>query len=332
MADIAEKLHISVVTVSKAMAGKEGVGDELREKILAVANEMGYEVKKDKKNSAELAKAGTDNIGIVVPSRFMDRAASFYANMYNALSKELLAHGYYAVIEQLENTAEERLELPQIIKNGKVDGVIFLGQVSQAYAKFITGTHSPFMFLDFYSDDENVDSVTTDNFYGEYVLTKHLIDLGHRDIRYVGTFGVTTSINDRFMGFLKAMLEHNLSTSVADIIDDRDKNGVYKPIVLPKNIPTAFVCNCDEVAVTLIRTLHERGLRVPDDVSVVGFDDFVTSTQMSSKLTTVAVDFEAMARSAVDIIIKKIAGLAYNTGRTVICCKPAYRESTRKIS
>ena len=306
LADIAERLGVSIVTVSKAIADKDGVSEELRVRIKEVAAEMGY-AQKLRSSQPARKEGSTGNIGVVIPSHFFERSTSFYWSMYNALSRELISKGYYAIMEQLSSRDEFDLALPQVVQNHKVDGVVLLGQTSDDYARFFSRHYKDSIFLDFYVEDRDGDSVTTDNFYGEYQMTRYLIGQGHRSILYVGNFNATTSITDRFMGFMKAMLENGYQVSVDDIINDRDKRGFYEPIVLPERMPTAFVCNCDETARKLIALLKEKGYSVPRDVSVVGFDNFLSDgQQVEPALTTVEVDPTAMARTAVDILVKKI--------------------------
>ncbi|MFA6937383.1 MAG: LacI family DNA-binding transcriptional regulator [Treponema sp.] len=330
LSDIAEKLHVSTVTVSKAIADKEGVSDELRDKIKHLAAEMGYRQKSSKYSSMRGEKS-TGNIGILIPSHFFERSTSFYWSLYNALSRELLANGYYAIMEQLDNTEEFDLTMPHMVQDKKVDGVILLGQLSNDYAHYFTKNYSSFIFLDFYIGDEKTDSVTTDNFYSEYLMTEYLISQGHRNIRYVGNFGATTSISDRFMGFMKAMLENNLHVSFDEIIKDRNAKGLYFPIELPEKMPTAFVCNCDETASKLIGVLKSKGYKVPEDVSVAGFDNFVSSGSVTPALTTIAVDPAAIARAAVELILKKITNQPYNHGHTVIGGELLVRNSVKRI-
>ena len=331
LSDIAEKLGVSTVTVSKAIADKEGVSDELRERIKQLATEMGYRQKSSRFANLR-GENSTGNIGILIPSRFFERSTSFYWNLYNALSRELLVNGYYAIMEQLDDQDEFDLIMPHMVQDKKVDGVILLGQLSNDYAHYFTKHYSQFVFLDFYIGDENTDSVTTDNFYSEYLMAGYLISQGHKNIRFVGNFGITTSITDRFMGFMKAMLENGLHVSFDDIINDRNAKGKNDVIKLPAKMPTAFVCNCDETASRLIAALKAKGLRIPEDVSVVGFDNYVSTGTVNPLLTTVAVDPMPLARATVELIIKKITNQPYNHGHTVIGGKILLRDSVKKLS
>lgn len=161
------------------------------------------------------------------------------------------------------------------------------------------------MFLDFYDEHADIDSVVTDNFYGAYELTNYLIAQGHRDIAYAGNIYSTSSIQDRFLGYYKSLLEHRLPLRNEWVLSDRDDEGAFVEMELPQPLPTAFVCNCDQVAHNLVHKLIALGYRVPEDCSVVGFDNDVYATLIVPQLTTVGVDIEQMARTAIDSMMKK---------------------------
>ena len=228
LSDIAKKMNVSIVTVSKALADKDGVSDELRREIKELAAAMGY--RKKSHLGLRCGEHATGNIGIIIPEHFFERSTSFYWTLYNALSRELLANGFYAIMEQLSDKDESDLIMPRVVQDKKVDGIILLGQTSSSYAHYFTRRHKHFIFLDFYTGEEDTDAVVTDNFFSEYKMTRYLIAQGHRDIRFVGNFNATTSITDRFMGFMKAMLENGLPVSVDDIINDRNQKGLYEAI------------------------------------------------------------------------------------------------------
>ena len=116
------------------------------------------------------------------------------------------------------------------------------------------------------------------------------------------------------------------------IINDRDESGKFIELDLKeKNMPTAYVCNCDRVAFNLISKLNEMGYKVPDDISVVGFDNDIFSTISNPKLTTVEVDMHEMSRLAVEYIVKKVRNNDLKCGRILIKGKIIYRDSVKKI-
>ncbi len=325
LSDIAERLDISTVTVSKALANKDGVGDELRQRIKELAEEMGYRVKKGGDNG----KAITGNIGILIPSRFFAPSSSFYWYLFNSLSTELLNRSYYSIMELLSAEDEKNLVLPRMLKDNKVDGFIVLGQVSDEYLNFINTSYENFILVDFYTSMNNLDGVSDDNFYCSYLLTSYVISQGHKNLRFVGNFESTSSIRDRFMGFAKALMENGMNVNKADIINDRDKNGYSIPLEIPSELPDAFICNCDETAAVMIQTLKEKGYNVPDDVSVTGFDNFLATNKTSVPLTTVSIRTEDTASVAADLIIKKVTGQPYVKGRHLVSGSLVIRDSVK---
>ena len=326
MRDIAKAVGTSAVTVSKAMAGKPGMSDKLRAKILKKAAEMGYEY------------PGTDrvvlrqhlDIGVLIPDRYFE-TESFYAQMYKKLIQKLSEQGHFGLLEILSAEDEEKLVPPMLIRSGRVDGMILLGEPSKAYYRMIAQQNTPVVFLDFYDEHGSADALVGDNLYGCYRLTSHLIRIGHRKIGYVGSVRATSSIMDRFLGYYRAMLTHNLPVRPDWIIPDRKDNGELIPIELPEELPTAFVCNCDVVARQLIRQLTESGLRVPEDISITGYDDFEMETAAGPGISTFRVDMYAMVDVAVRTMLDRCAGLSKPFGRTVIGGQPVYRDSEGPI-
>ncbi len=326
MADIAQRLNVSNVTVSKALADKEGVGDELRNKIKKVANELGYRYNSVAKS---LKDGCTYNVGILIPQRFVDAKTSFYWDMYQNVSRELLNHNYYGILEILTPEDEDENNLPKMIQDNKVDGIIVLGQIKGQYVEAITTAYKPLIFLDFYDKHSSIDTIVTDNFYGMYLLTDYLIEMGHRNIAFVGNNRATSSIQDRYLGYLKALLENDIAYEHDWLIIDRDSRGKFIDIVLPKKMPTAFVCNCDEIAYRVIKEIKKSGLKVPDDISVVGFDNYLISDICEPAITTVEVDMKAMAEASVETLVRKISNLEYKSGRQLISGKIVIKNSVK---
>lgn len=329
MKDIANKLNVSVVTVSKALGGKEGVSDELKNRIVACAEEMGYRL-----NS--LAKSMRDgyshNIGVIVSERFIGNTQSFYPIFHQYLSQKLGEYGYSVIIKVLSLSDENQLVLPRAYYEKKIDGLIVLGQIDVSYANLLDKSDIPVVLLDFYDERIDIDSVVTDNFFGSYEITSYLIKNGHRSISFIGNIYATSSIQDRFLGYFKALLGNGMCLREDQIISDRDSNGKYIEILLPENMPTAFVCNNDEIAFNLIAKLKVIGYDVPGDISVVGFDNSVHSSLSVPGITTMSVHVEQMAETASKIIVKKIQKPNTRYGRVTIKGNLLSRDSVRNIS
>ncbi len=327
LSDIAEKLNISTVTVSKALSDKDGVGDELREQIKELAVQMGYKFK-------STATAGTTgNIGIVIPARYFSPDASFYWYIFNHLSKALLEKGWYSIMELVSDEDEKALTPPRIITDKKTDGIIFLGQLSTEYIRNLASTYPNFVLMDYYISDPEIDCIVNDDYYNSYLITSYLISMGHKKIQYVGKFNATTSIQDRYMGFEKAMHENELDCPFDKIIDDRNGPAELIRMKLPEKsqMPTAFVCNCDMIASRLIHQLNEEGYKVPEDVSVTGYDNFLSEEEKTVPLTTIGVEPQNLCAMAAELIINKVTGKPYIKGRHLATGKVIVRESVKAL-
>jgi len=323
LADIAERLGVSTVTVSKALAGKDGVSEAVRAEIRRIAWEMGYSRPKD----AKQAGSRDDEIGIVVASRFMENRTSFYWQMYEKVIQSLARKSLYGLLEILSPEDEEGLTPPRMLLENRVSGLIVVGSVSDRYLQFLRGFPDiPAVCLDSYGLSNCRDAVISDGYYGMYVMTQHLLELGHADIAFVGTVGSTSSIRDRYYGFLRAMAERGLEVGSDRVLPDRDAEGNLMT-VLPDSLPTAFACNCDISAYNLIGALRQEGIRVPEDISVVGFDNCVLSDLSQPAITTYAVNLEGMAEAAVGILSDKRNGIVSGALR-VISGQPVIKGST----
>lgn len=333
MADIAEKLDVSIVTVSKALSGQKGVSDSVREQILELAKEMGYEVPASSRSKLEQKSY---QIGVLISERYLGDITTFYWKMYQEISEYAMQKSCYTLFEGLSEIMEEEKKLPRLIEEKKVDGVLVVGKPGYDYAYFLKdNVKIPMVFLDFYPGDAKVDSFISDGFYGTYRLTDYLLKKGHREIAYVGTLFVTESITDRYLGYTKALMEQGIKPNDSYLIDDRDlTSGLrdnYTSYKLPKKLPTAFVCNCDFIASILIKNLKEQGLRVPEDVSVVGFDDYLSPHLCDVPLTTYGVDIKSMAKKAFKALVKKMDGEEKTTGIHIVEGYLVERDSVREI-
>ena len=328
MSSIAKELNVSTVTVSKALGDKEGVSDELREKIKIKAAQMGYRISGTKSQKEEFSY----NIGIVIAKHFISNPSAFYWIIYRYVIELLQKYSYYGILEVITSYNEENVILPNSVTDKKVDGVIVLGQLSDKYAASIIATEIPTVFLDFYSNREDTDTVLSDNFYGSYMLTSYLISCGHRNIGFLGNITSTSSIQDRYLGFYKALLENGIPLRQQWIVNDRsDEQGIFQSFNLPEVLPTAFVCNCDESAYHFINYLKSLDYRVPEDISIVGYDNHIYSTISNPAITTVDVNSRTMSAEAVNIIIKKIRDKGFRSGRTLVTGKITKRDSVKRL-
>ena len=321
MRDIAKRLNVSAVSVSKAISGKDGVSESVREMILKTAKEMGYEYVSPKTDAKEHY-----NVGVMVSQNYFSDNA-FYSRLFQNLAIEFGKLGYGCMLEIIHHKNEKEGILPMNAAGKMLDGLIVLGPMSDACLNNILRMDTPYVFVDNYSPEEIMDCVVSDNLYGSHVLTNYLIDKGHRKIAFVGEINATNSIMDRYLGYLKAMMQHHLPIRQDYLLPDRTADGLFKEIELPDDMPEAFVCNCDEIAYRLAEQLKKKKVRIPEDVSVVGFDDYIFATLCTPQLTTFRVDMEEMSRVAVQLMVDRLKTPHKVSGRRVISGEIIIRDS-----
>ena len=327
MRDIAKAIGTSTVTVSKAITGKPGMSDKLRGRILRKAEEMGYRYT----GKAPVHSLQHLDIGILIPERYFQEE-SFYSALYKQLILKLSEYGHFGLLEILNPQTEAQLQMPNLILTERAQGLIMLGEPSKAYYRMLAQSGTPTVYMDFYDEQGNADCVVGDNTYGSYRLTSHLIRNGHTRIGFVGNRRATGSIMDRYLGYYRAMLVNNLSVREDWVLSDRGEDGVLRPPELPEELPTAFVCNCDLAARYLIEELKKRGLRVPEDISVTGFDDFTGGVEVDPPLSTFRVNTAGMVELTVKTMMERCAGVQRPFGRTVVGGQPVYRESEKPLT
>ena len=175
------------------------------------------------------------------------------------------------------------------------------------------------IFLDFYDKHSEIDAVISDNYYDSYLITDKLVMLGHKSIGFVGTVTATSSIHDRFLGYVRCLMENGIDYHEEWTIPDRYADGtLLETLPYPEKMPTAFVCNCDETAFRVIGDLQRLGIRVPEDISVTGYDNYTVSDMCVPAITTVEVDLTEMAHTAVNLLLIRLRDPQKPAARHVI--------------
>lgn len=332
LSDIAERAGVSTVSVSKALSGQKGVSDEVRRRIMELADEMGY-----KKTSAVKKHEETEsyNIGVLIHEMYLGKYNSFYLRMYQFVAAGASEIGSFALMEVISHAMTKENEMPKLVQEKKVDGLIVIGNMRNSYLSFLKANMNlPVVFLDFTGEDTDADYVVSDGFYGGYYMTKYLFSKGHEKIAYVGTLGSTSSITDRYLGYERALIEHGQKPREDWQIDDRhpETGKVDEALMkLPEEMPTAFFCNCDTTASQFVRILEEAGYHVPEDVSVVGYDNYLTPGSCEIEITSYEIDMREMARRSVDILIKKLGKEKRRPGISIVSGRLVEKESVKSL-
>ncbi len=328
LADIAERLNVSTVTVSNALANQKGVSDELREKIKQTAAQMGYQAK----GSTAQSVREILNLGVIISQKYLGDYPSFYWKIYQELTIAAREQNCVLLFEMLTHEAEATKSLPLFTHNSRMEGILIIGEIGSAYLKALKeGTNLPQLYIDFMKKGLPVSCVMTNNYYGMYYMVSHLIDNGHKEIAYVGTVQANNSIMDRYFGYCKALMLAGIPQRPEWVLDDRDMDGKLLEIKLPEKMPTAFACNSDLTASELVRTLKNKGIRVPEDVSIVGFDNYLYEGLCDISITTYEVNIKEMVKTAIALLNRQIqAGGSLIPETVIISGHLVEKESVRR--
>ena len=305
--NIAKELGISIVSVSNALKGKKGVSEQLRLKVMEKAEQLGYQVKL----AEHVEEKKSYRIGVIVAERYIKEFPSFYMDIYKRIAQEATKRGSFTILEIINEEKERMEQEVSVFSDIEIQGMIIIGELNPAYIKeAIAFCQVPVVCVDYYGTEKEVDYIVSDSYGGMQAVTQYLIDHGHKEIVFLGTIEATNSIMDRYQGYCKGMTKNRFPERKDWVISDRSKDGYGYQIdfELPKELPTAFVCNCDRTAYLLIEKLEQRGYRVPEDISVVGFDHYGYQSQEKIKLVTYENDEKAIAQISVNTLMKKMVG------------------------
>ena len=298
--DIAKLAGVSTATVSNVLNGNTSkVSETTKKRIEKIIKEVDY---KPNAMARSLAKKESKMIGLVVPYIGPDEdffMNPYYARMVAALERYVRSKEYYLMLRCVPDC---RQVIPQL-SSWNVDGVFFLGVVEPDVKEIISALDAPVVFLDTYTKEKNIVNVGLDDYKGGYLSARYLIGKGHKRIAlacpdYKGT-GV---VRERYLGFKKACEEAKIEFTEADIYrTDTVYNGaitVGNDIALSGKGYTAVATMSDIVAFGLMEGIKQCGLRVPDDISVIGFDNLAEGEYVYPKLTTISQDINEKANAA----------------------------------
>jgi LacI family transcriptional regulator len=306
--DIAKALNISASTVSRGLKNHPHVRKEVKKKILLTAQKMGYQ---QNKFASNLRQKKTSTIGVVIPrldSYFMSRVLS---GMENAANEA----GYNLIISQSQEALKKEASSLMTLFNSRVDGLLIslsfetqnLDHLNIFFKKNI-----PVLFFDRTFDHPKCKSVVINNYKAGYEVTSHLISQGCRNIIYMGGSQFLNVYADRFQGFKSAMNDHGLeinkqSLMFTDLSHEAGANAA-KTLLQQKTLPDGVIVANDTAAVSVICELKQAGIRIPEDICIVGFNNDPVSRVVDPNLTTVHYPAREMGEIAATTLIDTIKG------------------------
>lgn len=322
--DIAKKAGVSITTVSRVLNRKEeGMSAQTREKVLRVIEELEYQ---PNRLARGLVTKQSKLIGLIVPTI----SNPFFPELCRGAEDEANKHGYSLVICNSDTSAEKEERYIKILKEQQVDGIILSSQSglsSTSLNMLLKNMH--YVQLD-RMEKEKVSGVRLDNEEGGYLAGQHLIQLGHKKMACITGPDAIRNSRDRVNGFKRALNEAGLEPAIIRE-GDFSLDSAYKharEILKDGNVSAIFTCN-DMMACGVYRSAHEMGVRIPEDISVVGFDDIPLISALIPKLTTIRQDTYMMGRKSAELLIQQIED--GKTDFTIFSPTLVVRESTAYV-
>ncbi|MDQ2763668.1 MAG: LacI family DNA-binding transcriptional regulator [Pseudomonadota bacterium] len=325
LTDLARLAGVSVATASRALAGSSVVAAATRQRVVALAHAHDFTPNQLARN---LRLRRTQSIGLVLPlghERGQHLYDPFLMSMLGHLADILTDHGYDLLLSRVAPTDEGWLE--RLIVSGRTDGVILIGQSDQLAAiDRAAERHLPLVVWGADVPGRRHVTVGSDYRGGGALAAEHMIKLGRKRLLFVGNPGVP-EFADRRDGFVAAAATMGITAEVLSIhmTPDAAYAGVVDHLDTAP-FPDAIFVASDVAAVSALRALIERGLSVPDDVALMGYDDVPLAEHMSPGLTTIRQDIARGAALLVDILLRRIAGEA--AGSVLLPAELVVRGST----
>jgi LacI family transcriptional regulator len=310
------------MTVSRVVNGTGYTSSETRARVEAAIEELGYV---PNALARQLRSKRTKTLALVVS----DISNPFFTTIARGAEDVAMAHGFSVMYCNTDESEAEEVQYLLMLVERQIDGVLLVPTRSNGESfRLLRAHHVPVVVLDRRVDVGAVDSVRCDSEAGAYALTRHLLDLGHRDIAVLtGGRSISTSI-DRVAGCRRALEEAGLN-----LLDERVQFGGYmfgksnqadghrmaqEVLDAPGPRPTAMFCANNFIAFGAIRALRERGLHVPDDMSVVAFDDLPTEWVSEPFLTCAAQPAYDIGHCAAERLLGHISGEHQPSGESVV--------------
>lgn len=303
--DIAEKSGFSITTVSRVLNGKADkyrISKATQQKIEAVAEEMNYVPNEFARN---LRTGKSKTIALIVPSL----KNPFFAEIASVVNAEVRKYNYITLIgDSDDNIENEKSEILHLLARN-LDGIIIVPCGDEwDHLERLQKKGLPIICIDRYFDDTDLSYVSSDNYEGAYSATKYLIDHGHTSIACIQGIRYSTPNMQRVQGFTDAMIDAGITSYTVSGDAFSEQNGYLetKLLLQQKNRPTAIFAFSNTIAMGSIKALKEEKVKVPDDISLVTFDDNPYLNYIEPPLTCISQPVEDICKIAVKILFSNI--------------------------
>ncbi|MCC3375368.1 LacI family DNA-binding transcriptional regulator [Cohnella sp. REN36] len=327
--DVAKRAGVSVTTVSRVLNGEKYVKDDLRAKVNRVIEELGYA---PSQIARSLVRKKTNLIGVIVP----DLTSSFYSTILSSIERVASENEYNLLVCNISEDIDKELKYLNVFQEMRVEGIIIMHEkINEPIRQFIHKIGTPVIFSSVKPMDQTFVSVIVDDYKAAYEATEYLIGLGHETIGFIGgDMRDITSGQNRYSGYRNAMTDRGQKLVYEHIRfgDYKVKSGYdqMKELLRIDNPPTAVFAVSDDMAVGAINCIRDAGLRVPEDISVMGFDGSQLTELVRPSLTSMEQPIHQMGQVTMNVLLQQIAGESAQAEDVVLAHRLVERESCQR--
>jgi LacI family transcriptional regulator len=307
MRDVAERAGLSVSTVSHVINNTRVVSDESRQRVMSAMEELGY---RPNALARSLRRRKTNTLGMIVP----DSANPFFAEVARAIEDASFAQNYSVILCNSEGDLEKQQAYTNVLIDNRVAGILFVAAgISTELVNDLERRRVPLVVVDREVPGVEVDTVMTNHAQGGSLATQHLINLGHRRIACIAGNSEVSPSAERLKGYRRSLEDNNLAHDERLVVkgDFQYESGyeaTTRLLALEDPPSAVFACN-DLMAVGCISAARQLGLRVPDELSVVGFDDVRLASFTNPPLTTIAQPIAEIGELATKMLLERLLDL-----------------------
>ncbi|TYP76702.1 LacI family DNA-binding transcriptional regulator [Paenibacillus methanolicus] len=326
--DVAKRAGVSVTTVSRVLNGEKYVKDDLKAKVNKAIDELGYA---PSQIARSLVRKKTNLIGVIVP----DLTSSFYSTILSSIEQVASANDYHLLVCNISEDIDKELKYLNAFQEMRVEGIIIMHEkINEPIRNLIHKIHIPVIFSSVKPMDQKFISVIVDDYAAAFDATKYLIELGHESIGFIGgDMRDITSGQNRYSGYRNAM-----AASGKKLVYEHIRFGDYKvqsgydqmkDLLGTETPPTAVFVVSDDMAVGAMNCIRDHNLRVPEDISIMGFDGSLLTELVRPKLTSMEQPIHLMGRVTMEVLLKQIEGDKMPDEDVILAHRLMIRESCR---
>jgi DNA-binding LacI/PurR family transcriptional regulator len=328
--DVAEKAGVSISTVSRVINNTGRISKKTKKRVLEVIEQLGYQ---PSVVASALTGKRTRTIGLIIP----DVANPFFAEIARRVEDRGRELGFNLLMCNTDNNPETEEMYLSLLKQKSVDGII-IGTTTRNHRvlKELLQDQLPVALIAQDIPELTIDVVSVDDYLGGYQATSHLVSLGHKQIAIMLGNLSRTSDKYRLQAFRQVLEDNGLELD-EDLVIQTDysledgKRAARELLTSPKR-PTAIFACFDFLAIGIYQAAKELGLHIPDDLSVVGFDNTILASIVDPPLTTIAQPIDEMGRQVMDLLVREIEGEKKTKQRVILPPELIIRQSTKAIS